>query len=472
MKQWPLILAFLTSILLDPTFARGLTKFVWKPDPEKKYSGTCYEVDAETGGQKYFEKANEEDCRPKNKADLYFLWEQNSSKADGDCFLIDKPTAGNSFAKEVNWQSCKPKTIEKILLEGKCYFKGETPLGNVFLKRMSRDDCKPDELSYNFVPNSDGMSGKCVGVNASTGDTFNESLKKCKPDEVQYLPVKGEKYTECYEVAVEGGPAVYIKKVSRENCRPEELFITWIQTKKFTGKCLRTNSDKSFQEPLDFRKCLDLYNTEHSFIPTSVKRGFCMIVDKETGGGQFRQRVRDEDCKPKKTASRLILEEGRQLCIQYDPENPEGGYRKDVGLSRCSTGKKDYRWVQDEVFPFKGECFRTVVTGQIEKDRDVEDQFCRPKKLKFVFHVQDPENEPLRGKCYGVHPVGGPAYYSQRINQKKCRPEKVKLKYFHPKKFKRGGCYVVDEETLGKKYHASESEKKCKQEFLNLPSSK
>lgn len=473
MKLKLIILLFLTSILVPNSFAaKGLTKYVWKPDADKKYTGECFEVDIETSGEKYYDRANEEDCRPKNKADLYFLWEQKDNKADGDCYVIDKPTAGNSYAKRVDWQSCRPKDIEKIMLEGKCYFKGETPLGNVFLKRVNREDCKPDELTYKFVPDSDGMSGKCFGVNTTTGDTYSEGLNKCKPDETQFLPVKGEKYTDCYEVAVNGGPAAYIKKVSRENCRPEELKITWVQTTEFSGKCLRTNSDQSFSEPLDYKKCLELYETQHSFLPSSIKRGFCMVVDKETGGGQFRQRVREEDCRPEKLAYRLIVDEDKQLCLSYDPENPDGGYRKEVGLSKCSTGKKDFRWVQDEKFPYKGKCWRTVVTGGIEKDRDVEDQFCKPAKLKYVFHVPDPTEDPLRGRCYGVHPEGGPAYFSQRVNHKKCKPENVTLKYFHPKQFKRGGCYVVDVETLGRKYHASESEEKCKLEFLNLPTSK
>lgn len=462
------------SVSITSYGGNGLTSYKWKPNPEKKYSGKCYEVDAETGGEKYSKKVGEEFCRPKKKEDIYFLWEQKPDRADGECYAIDKATSGNSFAKEIGWRNCMPENIEKIMLEGKCYFKGETDLGNVFLMRVSKADCKPseNELRYTFVPDRKGLSGKCFALDPSSGDSFKEDLKKCHPGQTQFITMQNENFTDCYEVASEGGPAVYINKVNRENCRPTNLQVSWVQTSDFSGRCVQSTSDGSYQEPAEFKECAEIYKAVPQFLAISPSKGICLMVDKETKGGQLRKKVEIRDCRPIKVSNKLTfsVKEKSQVCIEYDPQDEESGYRDEVSLTKCAVAKNDYRWLPSKDNPFDGECLRTLVIGEMEKDKKVDTELCQPPKLKYVFHISDPTNGPLKGLCYGTHPEG-PEFFSVVVGKKKCRPKETMLKYFHPEQYKGGGCFQVDKETMGVKYHKKEDEKKCKREFLNLPKS-
>ena len=64
--------------------------YVWMKHPSK-LQGHCYEVDTETGGQKYSNKVNKLICRPANTV---HFWIGEKSKLKGQCYEADPETRG------------------------------------------------------------------------------------------------------------------------------------------------------------------------------------------------------------------------------------------------------------------------------------------------------------------------------------------------------------------------------------------
>lgn len=455
---------FLNFLFSLPTLGRK-TEFVWKADPEREFVGECFEVDKETQGQKYINPASTERCRPKDQSLRGYHWVQSQNKAEGTCYLVDIRKIGKGYSQSVPYQKCQPASVENILLEGKCYLKGETEKGGVFLKRVTKKKCKSDEAQYTFVLDESGLSGKCFSVDPVSGGQYPESLSKCRPDEVQYLALDGSKYSNCYEVSNDG-PQDYIKKADRSQCAPENMNIQWIQTKAFKGDCIKISGD--FKEPADLKECMKQYNLTQSFFKTSPVSGVCVNVDKETMGGKFRMETSMSPCLPEKIEYSMVLDlQEKPVCLSYDPNDQTNGYVKIVSSKYCSEKISGPSWLQNENDPYRGQCIERYKVGQKLKEKVIPNKQCRPQQTKYVFIIPDPENRPLKARCFELPESGDPKEYSAPVNMENCKPKEVTIRYFHPKDFgKDGGCYEVDESTGGTLYQYKIPERKCKKKIL------
>jgi len=437
------------------------------PDANVAYKGECFEVDKETKGQRYSQMVSPDRCRPRGKTNIGYLWLQKADDADGECLLIDKRNPKSSYSKSVPYKKCQPEKVEKILLEGKCYLKGETLDGSTFHKKVDKRKCKSDDLSYVFELDESGLRGKCFSLDPSNGGKFPESITKCKPDNTQYIPIDKKNYTDCYEVSI-NGPQEYIKKANRKKCAPSDLRFEWIQTKEFSGECIKT--DGSFKEPTDSKNCLDFYKLDHVFYKVSEYDGKCLKVDKETSGGRIRLETSMQYCKPKELTFKLVYIEDRGTsCLSFDPYDLQNGYRKVVSSSNCEEKISEVVWVSNSSDPLRGKCVQQFKVGDKLNTKALAPSKCKPKKTKFIFVNSISEDRPLSGKCYEVPLDGDHSEYSKSVGSEKCKPDIVEIRYFHPDQFGiDGGCYEVDKSTGGKKYHYRVANRKCKR-MLDFP---
>ena len=93
-REWELKLIFflITLNLYNITNAYAIqSQYVWVKHPSK-LQGNCYEVDTETGGQKYSNKVNKLICRPANTV---HFWIGEKSNLKGHCYEADPETRGD-----------------------------------------------------------------------------------------------------------------------------------------------------------------------------------------------------------------------------------------------------------------------------------------------------------------------------------------------------------------------------------------
>lgn len=481
------------------------TQFRWNPEniPGKKLKGRCYEIDIETAGQKYLSQVAPRKCRPSDEQ-LTFYWIPNQGAPGGNCYEVDKETFGEHYSKYAGWRHCRPPKDQReyVLNEGKCFLVGQFK-GVSFLQAVNYDHCKSDQISYQFILANSGTRGTCHEVDRGNGVTKIISLEKCKPKgegATQFIwePTKGI----CYEVATQGGPAVFISSANKTKCRPKEVSYEWLQAD--APECFEVGQGANgilYRSKVSHDHCLKDIPREVRFLKTSPISGSCIEVDSETGGVKVRRAVVGRKCrdKVKELATRIISYRDRNYCIEYDKKNPVEGYRRTVDTNKCNEETKRYRWQQDEENPFKGKCLKLSYYLDKEVWNGVRKEYCKPDKTIFFWHkprnypsswVKDQRREKnLRinldrvlaskdnliffGKCYQVAAKDGPGAFSVEAETKDCKPRgdnATKIRYFHPRDFLKGGCYLVDAKTEGEKYLQKILNRECKDEFLKTKS--
>lgn len=447
----------------------GATAFRWQVISENPPKGKCFEMDVATGGRTYLKQAPQEKCRPKKKEDLLTLWNQNPEGPGGRCYLVDKQTAGKQFSKTVSIKNCEPSEVETHLIDGKCYLKGVTPDESVYLVSAPKERCKPGETIIVFLPAPSGLYGRCVSKDVNTGATFNEPMKKCRPDDVTFVTLLDDGEHECFEVASEGGAARYVKKVNKKNCRPDEVSYVWAQTEENEGQCFLLGQGGSYREKVPYKKCVGNYEVGHSFEIRSPTFGRCLLIDEKTGGQQFRQVVPVDECRPEVTEYKLVRYLEKPYCLTVDSSDPVRGFRKSISLKYCHDNKKTFIWRPDNKKPMKGRCEQLYFLGEEARFKNTKAELCRPEETVPLWFVES-EKKVLLARCYEVAREGGPETYVKKVSRKFCKPkapnDKLVLKYFHPSEYERGGCYFVDSQTLGGRYSVRTDDKKCKQEMF------
>jgi hypothetical protein len=382
--------------------------------------------------------------------------------------VVDKKTLGKGFSRTVSLKKCAPDNLETHIIEGKCYLKGERGDGSVYLVSGTKDRCRPSDTKVSFAIARDGLGGKCISTDLATGEKFNEPMKKCRPDDVDYLTFEIQGESECYEVAREGGRQAYIKKASNDKCRPSQVIYQWIQTGPSEGQCflMAAEGESDYREKVSYKKCSANFDLMNSFEVTSSTYGKCFLIDSETKGQLFKVSIGLDDCRPDNTAIQLVSIDGRAVCLEVDENDPVQGFRRRVSMKNCQEGKRTYIWKPDSKDPMKGRCEQLFFLGDKAIFKNTNVQKCRPVETKNIWFVES-EEKVLLGKCYEVATEGGAEEYVDKVSRKNCRPKtELVLKYFHPKDFEKGGCYFVDQETLGGRYSERTSEKKCKQQMF------
>lgn len=474
------------------------TVYRWHPEniPGKKYSGKCYEIDIETAGQKYISPVPATKCRPSQDM-LTYSWIPKEGMPGGKCYEIDIATSGDLYSKFAAWRNCLPPqgAREYILNDEKCYIVGQLN-GTPFIQGVKYKFCKSNQISYKFVLGETGTRGSCFEIDEVNQITKNASLSKCRPQgdgATQYIwePSKSK----CYEIALDGGPSKFISSVDKKKCKPMNLSYQWLQSND--PKCLEVGTTQQglpFQSKVADEKCLANIPRKFRFIKQSPVAGTCFEIDRETEGKKVQRIVNAKECRNNVTEieTQILSYLGRDYCIEIDKNNPTNGYRKSVNKKYCTDQTTKVRWQQDENNPFEGRCLKLSYYAGKESWKSVRREKCKNGETLFYWHVPkiypekwvkqqrkkknflqtleavltSKDNLVFFGKCYEIDAKEGPKVFSSATNIKNCKPEKLTLRYFHPRQYIKGGCYIVDQKTNGEKYLKKTLDKSCKDKFL------
>ncbi len=471
-----LYLSFLFSFNLKAS--EGLTLFVWQADTEKAFRGVCYEIDHETGGQKYIMKVNANNCRPK---EVIYIWQQNEGRAGGKCYEVDKETSGQKFVSTSFPDRCRPKNISYTWQmnkrgKGKCYAIDSETGGGAYIVKAKPEKCRTSKNTKRWIVDKrNPYRGQCLLFDEETmGANYQEVLNvsKCRPLDTKFEWVQKDLSSTgtCYEVDKFAGPESFSIIVNRKKCMGSKPEITyqWIKeaNKPFGGKCFEITTEPSGAQMSQSTKAIKCRpaNVIIKFFKLRADRGRCLEVDAMTQGQEFARGISIDKCRPDASLlenAYFPKSEGfREGCYEYDKESKGMLFIEKVKDIKCQSSSR-YEWVSDKS-GWGGRCKSFVIVAGKEISNGVKPEFCRPKDVFVKFH----NKEKMTGHCYEVDAKNGHEFYSLVIDRKKCRPKDIAYIFYKKVKEPAGNCFEVDKKTKGVNYNKKVGKKFCKENLF------
>jgi len=99
---------FLLLSIISTAFSNELTTYFWERNDQDPTKGRCYEVDIETGGERFSKRASKIKCRPKT---FEFKFLPNEKGFGGRCFEIDLNENSTGYIRQVEAKMCKPDEV-------------------------------------------------------------------------------------------------------------------------------------------------------------------------------------------------------------------------------------------------------------------------------------------------------------------------------------------------------------------------
>lgn len=258
MKSSPLyLLLFSLCALLTAHSTQAQTSFKWIKQSEDIYSANCYEVDVETGGEKYMNKVKAPNCRPKEWIHVFDL-------KKGECFQADAQTTGDNYYSKVDKKFCRPKETKTAILKingrAGCFEVDAKTQGKLFYERLSSRKCAEAGFQNYWNP-KDEWSGVCYRVSMLDESARTKTRdEECKPEQTVFRFRRTSPFSgSCYETHAQD-PKRYASKTKTENCRPAETIFIFYR-------------------------------------PEGRPQGKCYELDEQTKGDHYLKKVRNEDCK-------------------------------------------------------------------------------------------------------------------------------------------------------------------------------
>jgi len=455
-----------------------LTIYVWQPDTERAYRGQCYEIDKETGGQKFVVKTNRANCRLET---VRYIWLQNEGKAGGRCYEVDSETSGQKYSATASKEKCRPKNIKyswEVNQKGKgfCFEMDVETGGSTYLKKTKSSNCKTKKNIKKWVADRlNPYRGKCLSLDAETmGALYQETLssRECRPSETKYEWIQKDQFTSgtCYEVDKYEGPQYYSIQVSSKKCmgsKPKTSY-QWVRDEKkiYGGKCyeiVMLPSGESMSNSVNSKKCRP-EKIKNIFMKLSKGRGKCVEVDVLTEGSEYSQGIHIDNCR---LAPHLLntswfpktpgMPEG---CYEFDRETQGSLFIEKLDDLKCQTSSS-YEWIADKS-GWGGRCKSMIKVGGKLVSKGVVPSFCKPKEVKLAFH----NRKKLEGYCYIIDAKNGNEFFSLVVERKKCRPKEVVHIFYKAKGEPSGRCYRVDKETKGELFNRKVGKKYCKENLF------
>jgi hypothetical protein len=251
----------LIFILLSTSLSFAVTDYIWIQKERKPRTGTCYEVDASSTGQKYQVKTQPKNCRPDKSSYMFY-------RDTGRCYEIDDKSSGKSYSKKVNIKKCKTKKtkITFIDINGKsnCYEIDIPSEGRNYYRKLKEKNC-PKKLGANYLwkPKS-FFSGECYREEKTATGLVNVKTKDidCRPSDPIFKMFKNSNFFKgrCYEIHKES-PNKYIKKTKAEMCRPKNtLYIFYRKEGISSGNCFEIDTEtkgENYINKVKNSKCKD-----------------------------------------------------------------------------------------------------------------------------------------------------------------------------------------------------------------------
>ncbi len=234
---------FILIIFLFTTNTLASTKFFWVPNERNPRTGTCYEVDTDSNGQRYQVKTKALNCRPKQTAFMFY-----SDK--GRCYEIDNKTNGQEYSKKTNINDCKTKSTKTTFfnINGKsgCFEIDIPSSGMSYYRKLPNKKCSSTEQAIFFWEPKSEFSGSCYREEDSPAGKIKVKVKRheCRPEDPIYKMHKSSDFFKgtCYEIHKES-PKKYINKTKPQACRPENtVYIFYKKENAKTGYCYEIDS--------------------------------------------------------------------------------------------------------------------------------------------------------------------------------------------------------------------------------------
>jgi hypothetical protein len=455
-------------------FNKPTTAFSWVVDNENPYKGQCYEYDIETGGNQFQVKVSKRKCHPKK---TIFHWVADKSGIGGKCYEVDEESKGqkyssNSLAKNCHQENQSYQFVQTEQLKGECY----QIISDSNRRKVRTKFCRPSDVSYNWLPNQNGWGGRCYMIDSESGPSSyieKANALDCKPSEVVFeLKVNSiNPGGECYEVDAESGRMGYSNKTKRENCfeKKSKIEYHWQQTEALSGKCIEVQQSSSgtpTYKSSGYKKCID-FETSFRFQRLTPVSGVCTIIDKETQGENFINKVGSSNCRNSAGALEfqfITYPEGKEFCYELDTKTSGQNFIKKVNSDKCNDFKIYPKWFSSDESPWKGKCLKTLKSGEIKSKKSLMPIKCRPKEVKVLWY----NFSKFNGDCFEVDAKKGPEYFVRKVDIKKCRPKYTKYVFYREKGAQSGTCYSVDSKTGGDKYFKKVGSKLCKRELKQI----
>jgi hypothetical protein len=452
----------------------SLTMFIWQADQLKPFKGICYEVDKETGGQKYIIKVNSNNCKPES---IKLHWNQNEGKPGGRCYEVDTETGGQKYAATSFPEKCRPQNLDHVYHtneSGKstCYAIDIETGGTKYFVKAKKEKCKTMSTIHKWIPHKKNIyQGECYLLDTKTfGSHYKQkvSKSKCRPSETSFEWIQEDIHSKgnCFEVDKNQGPRGYSNNVLRKKCLGDKPKISykWLKdsNKPYSGKCIEVIKDSLGQVMTKATKVNNCRpdKVQRTFILLRADRGKCIEIDTATLGENFSRRLPVEECRPQ---SNLLVNQWfektqgfKEGCYEIDKKTRGQEFINKIQDLKCISETK-LKWVKDKT-GWGGRCKSINLVGGREVLKGVNPSKCKPKNTLVVFH----NLKEMDGRCYEIDAENGNEYYSLIIDRKKCRPKDVTYRFYKRKKDIDGKCYRVDKETQGETFNQRVGSKFCK----------
>ena len=241
------ILTLLPFFLVQAVLADGALKTVYQWENEKGglFDGKCIELDSETRGEMFRKRSAPENCRTENTIIAFHY-------PSGECVEADEETGGKNYLSKIAIEKCKTSNtvinLQTFQDSSGCFEFDFPSQGKEYYRKLKMEECEKVVKNY-FFKLTESLKGECYAKD-SNDELIKVKLEFCKPKKTNYEFVfKDEISGSCFEVSSEGKD-YYIAKVTKKNCRPEEIDYVYI---KKVGE----------------------------------KNGRCYLVDKKTGGKNY-----------------------------------------------------------------------------------------------------------------------------------------------------------------------------------------
>lgn len=452
---------------------KKVTAFSWISDPDKPFSGKCYEYDIETGGQAFQAVTSKSKCRPDK---TIYHWVPSERGVSGKCFEIDEETKGQKFARSTAVSKCVSENVRYAWeltseISGECF-----EIDGNLKRKVSKGLCAPSKVDHHWLSRENGWGGKCYAVDSIQGPSgYIESVNtnNCKPNDTTFvLNMKKEgDQGYCYEVAVNGGEKAFSKRVSRSSCfsNPSVKHM-WKKDKSgIGGDCLevrKTADSRISTRKVDYKNCVD-FKTKYFFKRTGSYSGECLLIDTPSSGVNFSKSVVKRNCREavKDIQYSLVANEfGKPICIESDKETGGDLFISKVSISKCEETNIKPKWILEED-GWSGKCVELRTIGNSVREKSINKELCRPKEVRTLWH----NFSKLNGKCFDVDAKLGTIGFVKEAPLKKCAPKFTKYIFYREKGSNAGNCYLVDRETSGEKFNKKASPKKCRENLIKVP---
>ncbi|MBT3237120.1 MAG: hypothetical protein HN353_14275 [Bdellovibrionales bacterium] len=464
----------LLTILLNFVFvgqAAELTRYAYAPDRENSLQGSCYQIDNATGGKEYLVKVALKKCRPDETT---FRWVQHEGVARGRCYEVDVVSRGERYAKSTQVKNCIPANIVTSWSGEKggyrCYLGDAETGGKNFLIKVDKKRCQTAEIEYLWELSSSGLLGVCYAVDKHQGKAgfFNRvDKKKCRPANVRYEWLQKASRGQCYEVDAQLGAKGYIASVSKDSClnKVKREYIFSLREDGVLGDCYEVVAGVEpaqiiSKSNIDRCRLDDLITI---FRKIRVDMGYCLEVDRLTGGQRFAKKIALDNCHKRLDGpTAIVWLEQEQLsikgCFEVDKKSSGDQFIRRVNKKYCLGKERNiFKWFPSDD-GMKGRCMeaRVDATGA-SKYYSSNRTLCRPMRTKIIFI----NSAPLDGKCYEVHAQQGRFGYIGTVKDDLCIPAKTAYRFYHRPGESAGKCYLVDQKSNGLLYNQETKNRHC-----------